>query len=72
MLITVVIQPNPFGYASAAGKINESCITTDQLHNDNFSSVFKHVFNVPPIVICFEQSWKVLQIQCWGVISKLI
>lgn len=65
------MQPNPFGYASAAGKINESCITTDQLQN-NFSLVFKHVFNVALIVICFEQSWKLLQIQCWGVVSNLI
>jgi len=72
MLITVVMQPNPFGYVSAAGKINESYITTDQLQNDNFSLVFKHVFNVPVIVVCFEQSWKMLQSQCWGIVSKLM
>lgn len=34
--------------------------------------MFKHVFNVPLIVICFEQSWKMLQVHCSGVVSKLI
>lgn len=58
------MQPNPFGYASAAGKINESCITTDQVQNDNFSLMFKHVFNVPLILICVEQNWKMLEIEC--------
>lgn len=56
----------------AAGKINESYITTNQLQNDNFSLMFKHVFNVPLIAVCFQQSWKMLQIQRWGVVSKLI
>lgn len=72
MVITVVMQPNPFGYTSAAGKINESYITTNQLENDNFSLMFKHVFNVPLIAVCFQQSWKMLQIQHRGVVSKLI
>lgn len=47
MARTVVVQPHPFGYTSAAGKINESCVTIDQLQDDNFSLMFTHVFNVP-------------------------
>lgn len=57
------MQPHPFGYTSAAGKINESCVNIDQLQGDNFSLMFTHVFNVPLIVMCFQQSWKTLQIQ---------
>lgn len=46
----VVVQPHPFGCISAAGKINESCVTIDQLQDDTFSLMFTHVFNVPLIV----------------------
>lgn len=38
------MQPHPFGYTSAAGKINESCVNIDQLQGDNFSLMFTHGF----------------------------